>query len=165
MFGFPSIIPNVDLTSSPAEYISENKAHILHAGAPVWGIDWCPIHPDDRDSKLPLFINSWNASQGSKERSHKKYLAVAPFPSASHSPDIGKKAARPSYACVQIWSFALAQNGQAGSQNSNPDIGEMKCEMVLCLNSGPAYELKWCPLPSHDLVSFRCSPSNQSHSV
>lgn len=33
------------------------------------------------------------------------------------------------------------------------DNGEMKCEMVLCLDGGPAYELKWCPLPSHDLVS------------
>ena len=24
--------------------------------------------------------------------------------------------------------------------------------MVLCLDSGPAYDLRWCPLPSHDLV-------------
>lgn len=21
---------------------------MFHAGAPVWGIDWCPIHPEDR---------------------------------------------------------------------------------------------------------------------
>jgi len=31
----------------------------------------------------------------------------------------------------------------------------MKCEMVLCLDTGPAHDIKWCPLPSHDLVGFR----------
>ena len=63
---------------------------------------------------------------------------------------------------MQIWSFALVQNEQAGSKNNNPDIGETKCEIV---NSGPAYELKWCPFPSRDLVSFHCSPSNQSRGI
>ncbi|KAI0277541.1 hypothetical protein BGY98DRAFT_979460 [Russula aff. rugulosa BPL654] len=29
----------------------------------------------------------------------------------------------------------------------------MRCEMVLCIDSGPALELKWCPLPSHDPLS------------
>lgn len=24
----------------------------------------------------------------------------------------------------------------------------MRCDMVICIDSGPAYELKWCPLPS-----------------
>lgn len=32
------------------------------------------------------------------------------------------------------------------------DYGKMKCAMVLCTDGGPAYELKWCPLPSHDQV-------------
>ena len=27
--------------------------------------------------------------------------------------------------------------------------------MVVCLDGGPAYELKWCPLPSHDSVSHK----------
>lgn len=35
------------------------------------------------------------------------------------------------------------------------DNGEMRCELVLCLEGGPAYEVKWCPLPSNDLVCFR----------
>jgi transcription factor C subunit 6 len=30
----------------------------------------------------------------------------------------------------------------------------MRCEMVLCIDSGPPLELKWCPLPSHDSVRF-----------
>lgn len=30
------------------------------------------------------------------------------------------------------------------------DPGYMRCEMVLCIDTGPAYELKWCPLPSND---------------
>ena len=31
-----------------AEFIPESQAHIFYAGAPVWGLDWCPIHPVDR---------------------------------------------------------------------------------------------------------------------
>lgn len=88
-------------------------------------------------------------------RSYKQYLAVAPFPSSSHSPEIGVKAPRPSKACVQIWSLSPSQNddGMDVEDEEYDDNGEMKCEMVLCLDGGPAYELKWCPLPSHDLVS------------
>ena len=55
---------------------------------------------------------------------------------------------RPSPACVQIWSLCSSQD-PSGSQTSQ-DKGIMKCEMILCLESGPAQELKWCPLPSHD---------------
>ncbi|KAH9484533.1 Transcription factor tau subunit sfc6 [Psilocybe cubensis] len=111
-----------------SKYFSESKALVFNAGAPVWGMDWCPIHPEDRAA-----------------RSYKQYLAVAPFPSRSHSPDIGKRVARPSYACIQIWSLSSLNPSKPN------DDGQMKCEMVLCLDTGPAYDLKWCPLPSHDL--------------
>jgi hypothetical protein len=86
-----------------------------------------------------------------KARSYKQYLAVAPFPSHSHSPDIGRKVKRPSQSCIQIWSLSPARN-VSKNKSKNPDSGQMKCEMVLCLDSGPAYDLRWCPLPSHDLV-------------
>jgi transcription factor C subunit 6 len=82
---------------------------------------------------------------------YKYYLAVAPFPSRAHSPGVGIKVARPSRACVQLWSFGPSP-GAEGSDDD--DKGEMKCEMVLCIDSGPALELKWCPLPSHDPVCF-----------
>ncbi|KAG6882978.1 hypothetical protein C0993_008426 [Termitomyces sp. T159_Od127] len=102
-----------------SEFFPEATAHVFNAGAPVWGLDWCPTHIDDR----PAFH-------------FKQYLAVAPFPSASHSPDIGAKVV------------------QRGRKHKEPDLGEMKCEMVLCVEGGPAHELKWCPLPSHDDVGF-----------
>lgn len=35
------------------------------------------------------------------------------------------------------------------------DAGEMRCEMVLAIESGPAFELKWCPLPSNDCIKVR----------
>lgn len=35
------------------------------------------------------------------------------------------------------------------------DAGEMRCEMVLAIENGPAFELKWCPLPSNDRVKVR----------
>ena len=86
-----------------------------------------------------------------KARSYKQYLAVAPFPSRSHSPDIGRKVKRPSHSCIQIWSLWPAGN-VSQKKSKVADFGQMKCEMVLCLDSGPAYDLRWCPLPSHDLV-------------
>ncbi|KAF9556184.1 hypothetical protein CPC08DRAFT_694740 [Agrocybe pediades] len=121
------------------KYYDEAKSHVFDAGAPVWGLDWCPIHVDDRQA-----------------RGFKQYLAVGPFPSHSHSPDIGQKVSRPSYACIQIWSLSQPRKqgksrAKAPSVSASAILGEMKCEMVLCIDSGPAYELKWCPLPSHDL--------------
>ncbi|KAG5644404.1 hypothetical protein DXG03_008571 [Asterophora parasitica] len=112
-----------------SEFMSESSAHIFNAGAPVWGIDWCPIHADDREA-----------------HSFKQYLAVAPFPTSSHSPEIGVRVARPSHACLQIWSLGPS----AAAKSSTGDQGEMKCEMVLCVEGGPAHELKWCPLPAND---------------
>lgn len=35
------------------------------------------------------------------------------------------------------------------------DPAEVRCEMVLCLENGPAQEIKWCPLPAHDQVRPR----------
>ena len=32
------------------------------------------------------------------------------------------------------------------------DPAEIRCEMVLCLEGGPAQDIKWCPLPAHDQV-------------
>jgi hypothetical protein len=34
-----------------AQFLPESRAHVFNAGASVWGLDWCPIHPDDRPSK------------------------------------------------------------------------------------------------------------------
>ncbi|THH16490.1 hypothetical protein EW146_g4149 [Bondarzewia mesenterica] len=123
-----------------SDYIPDSTSHVFHAGGPVWGLDWCPIHPEDRP-----------------HCSYKQYLAVGPFPSSTHSPIIGVKASRPSNACIQIWSLSPVQapkvNGDAPDATKASDAGEMKCEMVLCIDSGPAYELKWCPLPSHDPLS------------
>ncbi|TFK46673.1 hypothetical protein OE88DRAFT_1648431 [Heliocybe sulcata] len=123
-----------------SEHIPRSKSLVFNAGAPVWGLDWCPLHPDDRPS-----------------RNNKQYLAVGPFPSRSHSPDIGAKAARPSHACIQIWSLSPSSedvemsnaDGKA-DETGTDDPGRMKCELVVCIESGPAHELKWCPLPAND---------------
>ena len=67
-----------------------------------------------------------------KARSYKQYLAVVPFPSRSHSPDIGRKVNRPSHWCIQIWSLSPARN-VSKNESKVPDFGQMKCEMVLYL--------------------------------
>ena len=122
---------------------------MFNAGAPVWGLDWCPIYPDDR-SRKDMFVHCGTplTSRAEPDCSYKYYLAVAPLPSRAHSPEIGIKVTRPSRSCIQLWSLGpSASVGQSGD-----DKGEMHCEMVLCMDSGPALELKWCPLPSHDPV-------------
>ncbi|KAI9065456.1 hypothetical protein FKP32DRAFT_1624196 [Trametes sanguinea] len=127
-----------------SEFFPDKEAHVFNAGAPVWGLDWCPIHADDR----PHYR-------------YKQYLAVAPFPTKAHAPMIGTRIQRPSPACIQIWSLSPSQDQQdrmsvdesvanRNEQASADDAGEMRCEMVLCIDNGPAFELKWCPLPSND---------------
>ena len=39
---------------------------------------------------------------------------------------------------------------ESPDNSHGPDQGEMRCEMVVCVESGPAFELKWCPLPAND---------------
>ncbi|KAF7976766.1 hypothetical protein HWV62_5766 [Athelia sp. TMB] len=94
-----------------SEFISESRAHVFNAGAPVWGLDWCPIHPDERETL-----------------SYTEYLAVAPFPSRLHSPNIGAKVARPSKACIQIWSLASAK-GEDDMDDDGEDRGQMQCRL------------------------------------
>ncbi|KAJ7644297.1 hypothetical protein FB45DRAFT_1053081, partial [Roridomyces roridus] len=115
-----------------SEFFPESKSHIFNPGAQAWGLDWCPVHFDDREG-----------------RSYTQYLAVAPFPTASHSPDVGAKVERPTAACIQIWTLGPTN---PDSPPSEEDSGVLNCAMVLCIDSGPAHDLKWCPLPSHDSI-------------
>ncbi|KAJ8076390.1 hypothetical protein PM082_000813 [Marasmius tenuissimus] len=143
-----------------ARFIPESKSHIFNAGAPVWGLDWCPVHEDDRRIRP----------------SH--YLAASAFPSKQHSPEIGKRrnpgSSTPGN--VQIWSLLPSKQRAARGAEPNDrkgkgkaidedvdgdqimddtqvddgaDVGKMSCELVLCLDSGPAHSLKWIPLPTN----------------
>ena len=48
--------------------------------------------------------------------------------------------------------MALNNDGQEQHESAK-DIGaSVQCELVLCINCGPATVLKWCPLPSNDPV-------------
>ncbi|KAG6369764.1 hypothetical protein JVT61DRAFT_13581 [Boletus reticuloceps] len=116
-------------------YFEDGTGYVFNAGSPVWGIDWCPTYQADR----PV-------------RQFRHHLAVAPFPSRSHAPSIGVKTARPSPACVQIWALKPRTREDNTMDDDHPqrDPAEVRCEMVLCLESGPAQEIKWCPLPAHD---------------
>ncbi|KDQ10972.1 hypothetical protein BOTBODRAFT_115064 [Botryobasidium botryosum FD-172 SS1] len=111
------------------ELFQDSKAHVLNAGGPVWGLDWCPV-----------------TTEFSAESDHTQYLAVATFPSFAHTPTTSSRLDRPAKAGIQIWSY-----GPSGSvAEGKVDVGKARCEMVLCIESGPANELKWCPMPSHD---------------
>ncbi|KAG9318901.1 hypothetical protein JVU11DRAFT_1011 [Chiua virens] len=115
-----------------SQYFNAGTGYVFNSGAPVWGIDWCPTYQPDRPA-----------------RQFRHYLAVAPFPSRSHAPSVGVNISRPFPACIQIW--ALKPRAQLGNAMDEDRPAEIQCEMVLCLESGPAQEIKWCPLPAHDL--------------
>ncbi|KAI0034530.1 hypothetical protein K488DRAFT_45316 [Vararia minispora EC-137] len=119
-------LDTVDLS----RFFPESRSHVFYVGAPVLALDWCPIFIDDR----PYC-------------SHKHFLAVAPLPSKDHAPRVGRKAQHPAPAHIQIWSFGPSQ--APGYPN---DPGTMRCELILCVDVGPALELRWCPLPSNDTV-------------
>ncbi|KIP08890.1 hypothetical protein PHLGIDRAFT_68606 [Phlebiopsis gigantea 11061_1 CR5-6] len=124
------------------KFFPEDISHVFSAGAPVWAIDWCPIFSEDRSAI-----------------GHKQYLAVGPLISHDYAPLIGEKEARP--ACIQIWSIspaAQSNNDTAGGQSKVEDPGCMRCDMILCIDNGPAYDLKWCPLPSNDSIQVDGTP-------
>lgn len=84
--------------------------------------------------------------------SYHQYVAVGAHPS-TYTPKVGTKVFRPSLSSIQIWSFGL--------EEGKPTT---RCEALLCIESGHANELKWCPLPSHDSVS--CTfPQNTGFSL
>ena len=148
-----SVIDTAIVALLTAQFLPESSAHVFNAGASVWGLDWCPIHPDDRPREnMFVYSGTQLTSHAKPDCSYKYYLAVAPLPSRAHSPEIGIKVPRPSRSCIQLWSLGRS----AGVEESGDDKGDMHCEMVLCIDSGAALELKWCPLPSHDPV---CSES------
>jgi transcription factor C subunit 6 len=146
-FFLPSLIDSAIAAMLTAQFMPESRAHVFNAGASVWGIDWCPIHPDDRPRKnMFVWCRASLTSRVEPDCSYNHYLAVAPLSSRTHSPEIGIKVPRPERACIQLWSLG------PGVGESGDDKGAMRCNMILCIDSGPALELKWCPLPSHDSV-------------
>jgi len=84
--------------------------------------------------------------------SYRQYVAVGAHPS-TYAPKVGTKVSRPSPSSVQIWFF--------GMEEGKPTT---RCEAILCIEGGHTNELKWCPLPSHDPVSFTF-PQNTSFSL
>ncbi len=168
MYVIPPSAGNIesDITSidNLAELIPQATSYIFNAGGAVWGLDWCPIYAEDRACKWSGVDGAYDALILFADRQYNQYIAVAPFQSQTHSPDIGVKCLTPSHACIQIWS--LGCRGPAGSNTTDvknnisstfesPRNGsdEIRCELVLCVDQGPANEIKWCPLPSNDSVS------------
>ena len=56
-----------DDLSDLAQFLPDSKSHVFNAGAPVWGLDWCPIHPDEREgmSRVPRpahMLSVWDSA-------------------------------------------------------------------------------------------------------
>ncbi|KAG6845274.1 hypothetical protein H0H87_011683 [Tephrocybe sp. NHM501043] len=74
----------------------------------------------------------------------KQYLAVAPFPTGLHSPEIGVKVLRPSHACIQIWSLGPAQTISTSPQsNQGKEVSDHRRPRKLGLLSGVFEDGSW----------------------
>lgn len=59
---------------------------------------------------------------------------------------IGVKADRPVKSCIQIWTLSPSDSSEEAE-----DAGQLSCDLVLCIEGGAVHELRWCPLPAHDV--------------
>ena len=65
------------------------------------------------------------------------------MPHIDTSPAMGERWPRETPGGIQIWSVVP---GEADLK------GEMRCEMVLCVDGGAAWDVKWMPLGAWDEV-------------
>lgn len=79
-----------------------------------------------------------------------QYLAVSPMPNLDYQPTLGAKQPSDTRGCIQIWGMRHALL-DAGGKVTQPN--EMRCELVLCVEGGPALEIKWMPMGAWDTVS------------
>jgi len=42
-----------------AESVPQSNSYVFNAGGPVWGLDWCPIHPGDRERRRHGSVGSF----------------------------------------------------------------------------------------------------------
>ncbi|ORY26711.1 hypothetical protein BCR39DRAFT_560442 [Naematelia encephala] len=124
------------------EYSTTKSGFVFSAGGPIWGLDWCP---------LPERLTAGAFSQLTPRKAAgfggAQYLAVSVLPNIETNPGIGEKWTGENHACIQIWSVK-SPISEKGSK------GEMKCEMVLCIDGGPGMEIRWLPLGAWDELNL-----------
>ena len=145
---------------------SDAEGFMFAAGGPIWSMDWCPC-PSSRK---------------------RQYLAVATLSSLEEDVKVGerRREGEEGKGCIQIWSLERSKSaktrgernrvkveteaeaegeameideGEDGVDATESEDGRMKCELVLCLDSGPATDVKWMPLGAWDDVSPNASSS------
>ncbi|EIW71800.1 hypothetical protein TREMEDRAFT_27087 [Tremella mesenterica DSM 1558] len=138
------------------DYSPVSQGFIFSAGGPIWGLDWCP-YPERLSATLDFT----------------QYLAVSTLPRHDSNPTVGQKCSPDSPGCIQIWSM-IAPDDVPSLQHSSEDHemeddsrtfgkekGEMRCELVLCVDGGSAMDLRWMPLGVWD----EYEPSNTSDKI
>lgn len=72
------------------------------------------------------------------------------MPNLEYKPAVGSKQPRDAPGCIQIWSMVPALQDKAGKVK---EPNRMGCELVLCVEGGPALQVKWMPMGVWDTVS------------
>ena len=60
-----SVIANIIILEppadeQPAETIPQSNSQVFNAGGPVWGLDWCPLHPGVRERRCDGAVSSFH---------------------------------------------------------------------------------------------------------
>lgn len=97
-------------------YLSGSDSHILNVGGHVYDLDWAPV---------PIHLNRG-----------KEVLAISPARVHQPRTTVGHRAKRPTPGSIQIWSLA---------PDTETEKGHAVHEMNICVDSGTAFKLAWCP--------------------
>ncbi|KAL7418307.1 hypothetical protein Q5752_006764 [Cryptotrichosporon argae] len=103
-----------------------NSGFLLGTGGPIWGMEWAP-YPD----------------RLAAAHEYKQYLAISTLPSSADAPTLGARAPAATPAAIQIWSILPP---------TEPDTldGSARCELVVCVEGGPAMQVRWAPVGGWD---------------
>nr|WVH01930.1 transcription factor C subunit 6 [Naematelia aurantialba] len=112
------------------EFGNTKPGSIFYTGGPIWGMDWCPVS----DRAASVFGGT-------------QYLAVSVMPNIDATPGIGLKCAAEETASIQIWSMIP-------SALETGEMGQLSCDMVLCVEGGSGIEVRWMPLGACDEVDL-----------
>jgi hypothetical protein len=84
------------------------------------------------------------------DSNYTQYLAVSTLPNLQSNPALGERGERGAPGNIQIWSATPPRFDGKTSQVA--ERGEMRCELVLCVDGGSVMEMKFMTLGAWDDV-------------
>ena len=106
---------------------------LLHAGGPVWAMDWCPA-----SVQLPAPPRA-GGGRGGAAPPVAEYLAVGCHPCHSAHHPLGAAVKGPGV--LQVWEVRAPGQAAAG-------LGPPRMALAIAHDGGLAWQCRWCPAPA-----------------